>query len=346
MKPFILAVFLAAVPGMASAQKPPSTPPDSGRQLPGDTVVAVVDGDVIHLSDLESFSRTKDPKKLFQLNQQLFEFRESMLGLMLGERLLRLEAQEAGMTVEELLDQHLKIEPVAEAEIQEVIARQPPGTIDEALVRPLIRRYLEDRKKEAARDRYLADLVARARKAPRRVVLQLRPPRQPVAVSESDPTEGAGAVDLVEFSDFQCPFCRSFQPVLRDILTKFEGKVRHVWKDYPLPIHPFAAPAAAAARCAQEQGKFWQYHDLLFANQQALTADDLKRHASALGLDADTFNRCVDGGRYRDEVTAALNSASAYAVPATPTVFINGRMVTGVAPAELYARIISEELDN
>jgi hypothetical protein len=148
---FLLVLVLQAV-SAAAGQRPPSSA-DPIHSVPSDTIVAVVEGESIHLSDVESFSRTKDPKKLFQLNQQLYDFRESMLGLMLGERLLKLEAEKAGVTVEELLERQLTVEPVTETEVQEVINRQPPGALDPALVTPLLNPHLEERKKEQARAR-------------------------------------------------------------------------------------------------------------------------------------------------------------------------------------------------
>ena len=345
MRLFIVFVLLSASPVIAAAQHIPPAP-DAVKRLPGDTIVAIVDGEAIQLSDVEAYSRTKDPKKLFQLNQQLFDFRESMLGLMLGERLLKVEADKAKLTVEELLERRLKHEPVTDEEVQEVINRQPGGAIDVGVVTPLIRQYLEERKKEQARALYIADLIAKAKKAPKPLVIHLQPPRQAIPIASSDPTKGMGTIELVEFSDFQCPFCQKVQPVLQEVLAKFDGKVKHVWKDYPLPVHQFSLTAAAAARCAQEQGKFWQYHDLLFANQHAMTPEDLKEHASTLRLDARAFKTCLDGGKYRHQISAALKTASEYTVPATPTVFINGRMVMGVAPVELYTRIITKELGN
>jgi protein-disulfide isomerase len=341
MKIFAIALSFWAAPLFAQ-----TGPADPLRQVPSETVVAMVDGEAITIADVEAFSNTKDPKKLFQLNQQVFEFRESMLGLMLGERLLRLEAQKARMTVEELLEQQLKIEPVTDAEIQEVLSRQPSGVVDPAIVVPLIREFLEERKKEQARARYIAEIIARAKKAPRPVVIHLQPPRQPIPVDSSDPVKGEGEIHVVEFSDFECPFCQKFQPVLKQVLTQFDGKVKHVWKDFPLPMHQNAMTAAIAARCAQEQGRFWEYHDVLFANQHALAPADLKRHASAVNLNLRAFNACLDGGKYRNQVHAALKDASAYTVPATPTVFINGRMVMGIAAPEVYSRIINEELGN
>lgn len=341
MRCFLIAILLWAVPAFAQSQPAP----DPINSLPKDTIAAVIDDETITLADVEAFSRTKDPRKLFQLNQQLFEFREAMLGLMLGERLLKAEADRAKTTVENLLARVLTVQPVTEADIQEVLNRQAPGQVDPAAVSPLIRQFLEDRKKEAARARYIADLIVKARKQPRPVVIKLQPPRQAIPVASTDPTKGEGRIEVIEFSDFECPYCKQFQPVLREVLAQFDGKVKHVWKDFPLPMHQNAVPAAMAARCAQDQGKFWEYHDVLFANQQALTPADLKKHAATLNLDAQAFNACFDSGKYRHQIHAALKGASTIHLAATPTVFINGRLVTGVAAPEEYARIISAELE-
>jgi protein-disulfide isomerase len=341
MKVFAIALLFWSAPLLAQTGAP-----DPLRQVPSETVVAVVDGEAITLADVEAFSNTRDPKKLFQLNQQVFEFRESMLGLMLGERLLKLEAQKARLTVEELLEKRLKIEPVTDAEIQEVLSRQPSGSVDPAVLIPLIREFLVERKKEQARARYVAEMIAKAKKAPKPVVIHLQPPRQAITVDSSDPVKGQGEINVVEFSDFECPFCQKFQPVLKQVLSEFDGKVKHVWKDFPLPMHQNAMTAAVAARCAHEQGLFWEYHDVLFANQHALAPADLKKHASAVNLNLQAFNACLDAGKYLNQLQTALKDASAYTVPATPTVFINGRMVMGVAAPEVYTRIINEELGN
>ena len=337
------ALVLLSLPGVTGAQMPVH-PKYSSLALPDHTIAAVIDGEVIRMSEVEEYSRTKDPKKLFQLNQQLFEFRESMLSLMLGERLLKLEADKAGLTVEAFLDQTLVVEPVTEEEIQDVIKRQPPGTVNVALATPLIKQFLEQRKREQERERYIAALIAKARKGPKPLVIHLQPPRQAIPLSPFDPVKGAGAVEVVEFSDFECPFCAKVQPVLKAALAQFDGKVRHIWRDYPLPIHANAMTAAIAARCAGDQGMFWKYHDLLFANQQALSERHLKEYARVLGLDAKTFDACLDEDRYRDEITASVTAAGSYPVTAIPTVFINGRIVIGVAPLEVYTRIIREEL--
>src|SRR5205085_237818 len=121
-------------------------------------------------------------------------------------------------------------------------------------------------------------------------------------------------------------------------------QVRLVWKDYPLPGHPDARPAAEAARCISDPAKFWTYHDRLFGNQQALSKSKLKDAAKQIGSDPATFNACFDKGTYRDQVQANIDEGNRYGVSATPTVFINGRMVVGAVPYESYEAIVREEL--
>ena len=341
MKPFVIVSLLWAAPVLAQTRPAVADPLAS---LPANTIVAIVGDEAITVADVEAFSITKDPRKLFQLNQQLFEFRESMLSVMLGERLLKLEADKAGKSVDELLASVLVVDAASDAEIQEVLDRQPAGNVDPAIVKPLIKQFLEDRKREEARARYVAQLIAKAKKGSRPVVTNLPPPRQVIPLADTDPVKGDGPVNLVEFSDFECPYCQKFQAVLKDVLAEYDGRVKHVWKDFPLPVHANAVAAAMAARCAQEQGRFWEYHDVLFANQQELSAASLRKHAAAAGLDSAAFDTCIETGRYRDQINAARKSAAALYVPATPTVFINGRLVAGIVAKEEYTRIIEDEL--
>src|SRR5262249_27086742 len=147
-------------------------------------------------------------------------------------------------------------------------------------------------------------------------------PRQTVRVLGTDRIKGASQarVDVVEFGDFQCPICRSMEPVLKQLQTQYKNDVRLVWKDFPLDGHPDARSAAEAARCAADQGKFWEYHDKLFANQQALAKSRLKDYARQLKLEPGAFGSCVDKMVHRADVDDALSEAANYGVAATPTV--------------------------
>ena len=125
----------------------------------------------------------------------------------------------------------------------------------------------------------------------------------------------------------------------------YGDKVKLVWKDFPLTsIHPEAFKASEAAHCAGDQGKYWEYHDRLFQNQRALQVDSLKKQAADMGLDAAAFGSCLDSGKYADRVREGLQSGTALGVGSTPTLFINGRLVTGAQPFEAFRAIIDEEL--
>jgi len=149
---------------------------------------------------------------------------------------------------------------------------------------------------------------------------------------------------MVEFSDFQCPFCQRANPAVEQVLKTYGDKIRFVSRHYPLPNHPDARPAAEAAACAQDQDKFWPYHDQLFANASRLSAKDLKDHAGAAGLDAARFAACVDGHQSKAKVDADIAEADAAGVTGTPAFFINGRSLEGAQPFEAFKRIIDQEL--
>lgn len=177
-------------------------------------------------------------------------------------------------------------------------------------------------------------------------------PAQRVQVSaDDDPAIGAknAQVTIIEFSDFECPFCGRALPTVKQVLKDYEGKVRVVYRDFPLSFHPNAQKAAEAAECADDQGKFWEYHDKLFANQQALTVDNLKQYAKDLGLDAAKFNSCLDSGKYASEVQKDMAAGSAAGVSGTPTFFIgndeNGyQMIVGAQPYAVIKAAIDAEL--
>jgi protein-disulfide isomerase len=180
--------------------------------------------------------------------------------------------------------------------------------------------------------------------------------RQPTALPQridvsdgGDPAIGPAdaPVTIVEFSDFQCPYCKTFRDqTLNALLEEYGDQVRFVFRDFPLnQIHPYAQKAAEAAECANEQGKYWEMHDLLFANSPNLGVDALKGFAEQLGLDTEQFNECLDSGRYADEVTADLQEGMSYGVSGTPTFFINGVRLVGAQPLANFQAIIDQELE-
>jgi protein-disulfide isomerase len=151
-------------------------------------------------------------------------------------------------------------------------------------------------------------------------------------------------ISVVLFSDFQCPFCGRVEPAISELEKAYPGKVRVAWKNYPLPFHNNAKPAAEAALAANEQGKFWEMHDILFKNQQALTAADLEKYAKEIGLDMGKFKAAIDSHKFAAQVEADTKQGSALGVQGTPAAFVNGNLVSGAQPVEAFKKIVDAEL--
>jgi len=152
-------------------------------------------------------------------------------------------------------------------------------------------------------------------------------------------------VALIEVSDFQCPYCQRHVATMDQIMKDYAGKVKRVWINFPLTsIHPYAMKAAEAGECAGEQGKFWQMHNKIFANQSAITEDDLKGYAKDLGLNTDQFNSCFDDGKYASKIQQQMAAAQAAGVTGTPGTFVNGELVKGAYPYDTFKQLIDAEL--
>ena len=174
--------------------------------------------------------------------------------------------------------------------------------------------------------------------------------------ADDDPFLGPrdAKITIIEFSDFQCPFCRSFwRDSLPQIKEKYidRGKVKFVYRDFPLDFHPASMPAAQGGECAREQSRFWEFHDKIFKEQDEkgegtiqFTSNDLKKWAEEIGLDSNKFNQCLVSGKYHQEVQKDYSDGVNYGVTGTPTIFINGRKLVGAQPFENFAALIEEEL--
>jgi protein-disulfide isomerase len=208
-------------------------------------------------------------------------------------------------------------------------------------VKPQILQQLKQAKLQQARENYLAQLRQQAK-----VAIYLSPPRVKVGY---DPARVKGnpnaPVTIVEFADFQCPFCGRIEPTLNELLNKYDGKVRLAYRDFPLsPIHPYAQKAAEASRCAGEQGKFGDYHDLLFANQAKLDNPSLLQYARSLKLDEKKFEDCLSSGQYAAAVAKDLEEGKQAGISGTPAFFINGIALSGAVPPQSFTALIDDEL--
>jgi len=174
--------------------------------------------------------------------------------------------------------------------------------------------------------------------------------------ADNDPVLGKNnaPVTIIEFSDYQCPFCRAFWsetlPIIKSNYID-TGKVRFVYRDYPLSFHERAQTAAEAAECADDQGKYWQMHDKIFSEQEkrgsgtiSFSLADIKKWAVEISLKASDFNQCLDSGKYREEVEKDFSDGSAAGVSGTPAFFINGRLVLGAQPFDIFRKTIEEAM--
>lgn len=152
-------------------------------------------------------------------------------------------------------------------------------------------------------------------------------------------------ITVVEYSEFECPYCERVLPDVKKVLTEYKGKIRWIVRDYPLPFHPRAKPAAVAAKCAAQQGKYWNMYDLLFANQQKLKDEDFLDHAKSIGLNLDQFKKCVNNPEpMLAKIEANSESGSKLGVNGTPAFFINGARLSGALPYNEFKRIIDGQL--
>ncbi|MFL5264542.1 MAG: DsbA family protein, partial [Anaeromyxobacteraceae bacterium] len=181
-------------------------------------------------------------------------------------------------------------------------------------------------------------------KADAKVETFLKAPR--VQVAAEGPSKGANAapVTIVEFSDFQCPFCSKAEETVDKVMKTYDGKVKLVFRDYPLPFHPNAQKAAEAAHCAGAQDKYWEMHKVLFANQKALEPAALKGYAKELKLDQPKFDKCLDSGEMAKKVEANKEAGAKVGVSGTPAFFVNGVMLSGAQPFDEFKTLIDQEL--
>jgi protein-disulfide isomerase len=196
---------------------------------------------------------------------------------------------------------------------------------------------------------YAAVLAKGVESAPSRNNQQPEAPAQAyrkVDVPADAPSFGPkdAKVTIVEWSDFECPFCSRVGPTLKQIKEAYPKDVRVVFRHQPLSFHANAKPAAEASMAAHEQGKFWEYHDKLFQNQKALDRASLEKYAQELGLDTGKFKAALDSGKFRGKVEADSAAGAAVGANGTPTFFINGREFVGAQPFDNFKRVIDEEL--
>ena len=302
---------------------------------------ATLDGRTITVGELDDYIR----EQLFSQATsernpaKLYEVRSSTLQGMIDERILENAAAAANLSSEDYLKQQVEAKgEVSEDEIaafyDEHIDQIGERELDQ--VRNDISAYLTQQRVATI----VADLRGQAD-----AEICLEPTR--VEVEAIGPFKGPddAIVTLIEFSDFQCPYCKRVVPTIEQIVAKYPTQVRFVFRNLPLNrIHPRAQPAAEAAACAGKQGEFWGYHDLIFANNRALSDEDFEGHASELGLEMPTFRQCVQNRETQQIVDADLAAAESLQISGTPSFMINGIPMHGALSLETLSEAIDAEI--
>jgi protein-disulfide isomerase len=331
-----VALLMGLALGFTAAMAQPQAPPTEPAAKVGD--------ETITLEDVTAGVRTE----LAKLEEQRWAILEERLDRLIDERLLAREAARRGVPPEVLLEReaYAGVPEPSDAEVGAFIAqnRGRLPQLDEAELRVRVRDHLRSQRMRQRHEAFLQRLHEQTA-----VAVYLAPPdglRRPVATDRGFAKGPQDApVIIVEFSDFQCPFCKTVNPTLGQLLEKYAGKVRLVFRDYPLAqLHPGAPMAHEAARCAGEQGRFWDYHDMLFDRSPRHSPGELKQYAQELKLDTAAFGRCLDSGKYEAEIARDVQEGGALGVTATPSFFINGRYLEGARPLAAFQRIIEREL--
>lgn len=305
------------------------------------SAVAVVNGKEI--TEQELLDRVRG--ELLKLEAQMYDVRRNGVDELVSDYLIEQAAKARGLSSDQLMAQEVdaKIGEVTSKEVEEFYAtnkariRKP---LDE--VRPQVTHYLLQSKLTEARRAYVKGLRANAQ-----VKVLLKPPV--IAVSaEGAPFKGPpnAPITIVEFSDFQCSYCKRVLAVLNQVMERYPDQVKLAFRDFPINnIHPHAQKAAEAAHCAAEQGKFWEYHDLLFEKQEAIPNANHVEYAKALGLEVTSFQACLESRKYQEKVERNYADGMKAGVSGTPAFFINGRLLSGAQPLEAFKTVIDEELD-
>jgi protein-disulfide isomerase len=339
--PGMLALFLALGVFLPTCSAQDKAKAEAKASAGSGQVLAVVNGKPVTEADVRESAAEQFKALDREYQQNVHKLLEDSLDQAIQDKLVEAEAAARKITKEQVL---AEIKPAAvtdaavDAFYEENKARIPPNMTKEQ-VAGQIKTYLEQQGQQTARQNFFKNLESKYA-----VEKKLEPIR--VEVAANGPAKGPAnaPVTIVEFSDFQCPFCSRLTPTLKQVEEKYGDKVRIVFRQYPLPFHQFAQKAAEASLCANEQGKFWQMHDAMFANQQALEVAQLKAKAAELGLNAEQFNQCIDSGKHAAAIQADMKEGSAAGVSGTPAMFINGRFISGAVPLEQITSVIDDEL--
>ncbi len=304
-----------------------------------DETVATVGTTTITRAQLEKAVKPQ----LVEVENQRFEVLSEGLDGLIAEQLFIQEAKSKNVTPEQLVQTEVtaKVAEPSDAEVQKVYDENKAQLGGQTLesVKPRIVEFLKQQKAEERHTAYVEEL-----KGKYKTTVALKAPKVDVSTAGRPARGPANApVTIIEFSDYECPFCKRAEVVVQEVVKLYPDKVKLVYRHFPLEFHAQAKPAAEASACAGAQGKFWEFHDKLFAGT-TLTPERYKTIAAEIGLDQAKFDQCIQKGEMKAQVEQDMADAAAVGVTGTPAFFINGRMISGAQPVEKFKEIIDEEL--
>jgi protein-disulfide isomerase len=306
-----------------------------------DTIVARFGDETVTLTELDAW--IKDDLFARQTSggnpSQIYDLRRGALNQLIRQRVLRAEAARRNLTEQELIDAEVaamgEISDEKVAQFYEDRIEQMGGQSLEE-VAPRIRDHLMNLRAQGAVEKIVTAVE---------VELFLERPRVDVAADGPSKGPANAPVTIVEFGDFQCPFCSRALPVIEEVMARYPDEVRFVYRHLPLDrIHDRARVAAEASLCAHDQDRFWDYHDLIFANVATLGDEDLKRFAEELNLDVATWEQCMAERKFAEKVDADIEAATSVGITGTPAFTINGVMLSGARPVGDFVSVIESEL--
>jgi protein-disulfide isomerase len=302
--------------------------------------MAEVNGQAIYEQDLMSVAGPK----LLDLRNQEYKLKSDALNTVIRKKLIDFEAKKRGLTVEELLRQEVDSK-VAEPSDEEArgyyLAVKSGTTLPFDHVKSQVKGLLKNEDIQQAREKYAESLRDKAQ-----VSILLQPPALEVRYDPGRMKGNADApVTIVEFADFQCPYCKKTESTLKELLKKYDGRVKLAYRDFPLSqIHEHAEMAAEASHCALAQGKYWEMHDAMFANQAKLDESGLVKTAASLGMNQNAFESCLKSDEYKSEIQRDIDAGLQAGVNATPAFFINGEFLNGAQAEDQFTTIIDRQL--
>jgi len=285
--------------------------------------------------------------EIYEAEMKVYQIKMNRLKAVVIENLMEMDPKKKGLANDAYLEKYVTNDvKVSKENIAAFIKERkiPAQHINEQM-KQRIRQFLQVDLKKKAIDKWMA---SKTQKNP--VEIYLKKPMRPVFDVKAGDAPYAGGADakvtVVEFSDFQCPFCAKGATILTELKKKYGNKVKIAFKNFPLPFHQHAEMAAQAGLCANEQKAdlFWKMHDRMFGDQTKLTKDGLVASAKAIGLKVDQFTKCLDSKKYADKVKADIEDGKKVGVKSTPTFFVNGQLINGAQPVEVFSELIDEAL--